>query len=93
MRIACPFCGERGISEFSYRGDATPRRPSGDGAEDAQAWENYVYLRDNVAGPMLEHWYHAGGCHAWLEVTRNVLTHEILAVKPAHQPQEPQTHG
>jgi sarcosine oxidase subunit delta len=27
MRIKCPYCGERALEEFSYRGDATVRRP------------------------------------------------------------------
>ena len=42
MRIACPFCGERGVEEFSYRGD---------GSGTAAAWTDYVYLRQNPAGP------------------------------------------
>ena len=25
MRIQCPFCGERDLSEFAYRGDADIR--------------------------------------------------------------------
>ncbi|TIU13023.1 MAG: sarcosine oxidase subunit delta, partial [Mesorhizobium sp.] len=40
-------------------------------------------LRDNIAGAMSEHWYHAGGCSAWLKITRNTLTHEISSVEPA----------
>jgi sarcosine oxidase delta subunit len=38
MRIRCPFCGEREVSEFAY-------------------------------------------CRTWLRVTRDTLTHEILAVQ------------
>jgi sarcosine oxidase subunit delta len=78
MRIPCPICGERDVSEFTYLGDARPRRPEGmkTSAEDMFA---YVYLRDNPSGNFREYWYHAAGCHAWLIVTRNVTTHEILA--------------
>jgi sarcosine oxidase subunit delta len=73
MRLPCPFCGERDAQEFVYRGDAAPARPQGeDGLFD------YVYLRDNVAGVMREHWYHAQGCRNWIVVARNTLTHEIL---------------
>jgi sarcosine oxidase subunit delta len=46
---------------------------------------DYVYLRQNHAGPIEEFWYHGGGCHAWLIVTRNTVTHEISAVKPARE--------
>lgn len=81
MRIVCPFCGERELGEFTYLGDAKPQRPAADAGEDAVY--DYVYLRDNVAGVMSEHWYHGGGCRAWLKVTRNTLTHKISAVEPA----------
>jgi methylglutamate dehydrogenase subunit B len=81
MRIVCPFCGERELGEFTYLGDAKPQRPAADAGEDAVY--QYVYLRDNVAGAMSEHWYHGGGCRAWLKVTRNTLTHGISAIEPA----------
>ena len=28
MRIKCPYCGERALEEFTYRGDATVTRPT-----------------------------------------------------------------
>ena len=81
MRIICPFCGERELSEFTYLGDAKPVRPAANASEDEVF--DYVYLRDNVAGAMSEYWYHGGGCRAWLTIARNTLTHEISAVEPA----------
>ena len=42
---------------------------------------DYVYFRDNPAGLHKEHWHHSAGCHAWLTVTRNITTHEIVAVE------------
>ena len=72
MRIPCPFCGERDSAEFVYRGDAGPVRP----ADDERMFD-YVYPRDNPAGPMREHWYHAQGCRNWLVVVRDTVTHEI----------------
>ena len=88
MRIKCPYCGERGNEEFAYLGDATVKRPDGHIPESAEApawaaWMDYVYLRDNPMGPFRELWYHASGCHAWLVVTRDTLTHAISAVEPA----------
>jgi sarcosine oxidase subunit delta len=81
MRLTCPHCGARALEEFTYRGDATLRRP----AEDAphQAWVDYVYLRDNPAGYHSELWYHGVGCRAWLVVIRNTLTHQIKSVSSA----------
>jgi sarcosine oxidase subunit delta len=81
MRIPCPYCGSRDASEFSYSGDATPTRPAPDNAD---AMFDYVYLRDNPAGVHREYWYHAAGCHAWLTVTRNVSTHEVIDAVLAH---------
>lgn len=78
MRIHCPFCGERDVSEFSYLGDAAFRRPAAE-ASQAEFYEA-VYLRDNPAGPHEELWYHTSGCRSWLRVTRNTRTHEILGV-------------
>lgn len=81
MRLTCPFCGSRGVEEFTYRGDATVRRPAGD--TDAAAWVDYVYLRDNPAGPHQELWYHGAGCRSWLVVTRDTRTHLISDVRAA----------
>ena len=76
MRIPCPYCGERDVSEFAYRGDAAPVRPQGD---DPGRLFDYVYLRDNCAGEIDEHWYHTMGCRNWLVVRRDTLTHWIAA--------------
>jgi heterotetrameric sarcosine oxidase delta subunit len=81
MRIACPHCGTRDVREFAYLGDATVKRPD-PGAPDALArFIDYVYLRDNPAGPHRELWYHAAGCQTWLEVTRDTRTHAIASVE------------
>jgi methylglutamate dehydrogenase subunit B len=81
MRIQCPFCGERDLSEFAYLGDANFKRPDPH-APDAQArFFEEVYLRGNPAGPHQELWYHVYGCRSWLRVGRNTRTHEILGVE------------
>lgn len=81
MRIVCPFCGERGNEEFSYLGDASLVRPDPASADSAQKFSEYVYLRDNPRGAFRELWYHTAGCHAWLVVTRDTMTHEIFSVE------------
>jgi heterotetrameric sarcosine oxidase delta subunit len=86
MRIPCPFCGLRDAAEFSYLGDATPRRPDTAvaGAEIDAALFDYVYLRDNPAGRLREYWYHGAGCHSWLVVERDTRTHQIIAASMPH---------
>ncbi len=81
MRIECPFCGERDVSEFNYLGDAGFHHPPADAEDRAERYYEAVYLRDNPAGSHEELWYHAAGCLAWLRVTRNTRTHEILGVQ------------
>ena len=77
MRIPCPFCGERDVSEFAYHGD-TAKRPDPATDDGQRRFFEAVYLRDNPAGPHRELWYHAQGCRSWLIVTRDDRTHEVL---------------
>ena len=79
MRIPCPFCGDRDSSEFAYLGDATLTRPDPSAPDAERAFHNYVYLRNNPAGPHREFWHHVSGCRSWLIVTRDTRNHEILA--------------
>jgi sarcosine oxidase subunit delta len=81
MRINCPYCGERALEEFTYRGDATVTRPTSLDTATEQSWVDYVYFRDNPAGLHEEYWHHSQGCHSWLVVTRNITTHEIVVVE------------
>lgn len=82
MRIPCPHCGARDIQEFTYLGDAAPRRPDGLATTEAAMFE-YVYMRDNPRDLHNEFWYHGAGCHAWLVVRRHTLSHMIESVVPA----------
>ena len=50
-------------------------RPAADAAE---AWDDYLHMRDNPAGVTRDLWYHEAGCGAWLVVTRNTVTHEVI---------------
>lgn len=95
MRIACPYCGDRDLREFTYLGDATVTRPeiavapdqmhAGAGESSGQAaMFDYVYMRDNPAGLHHEYWYHGAGCRQWLIVARDTTTHEISGVWAAN---------
>ncbi len=82
MRLTCPICGERDRREFYYKGDAVAlSRPDPDAGE--AAWDSYMHLRDNPAGQTRDLWYHASGCGAWIAVTRDTVTHEILKTELA----------
>ncbi len=66
--LACPNCGKRQVSEFSFQGEFK-RRPSPE--EDFEAWTRYVYLARNKKGRQLEWWYHRSGCQRWFLVKRD----------------------
>ena len=79
MRITCPICGARDRREFYYQGCASMlTRPLQD--ETDADWADWLHLRDNPAGMTRDLWYHEAGCGAWLAVTRNTVTHEVMSV-------------
>lgn len=62
--VPCPNCGPRSYHEFSFGGEvAEPRDP---------------WLRDNLAGPQAERWFHAGGCRRWLTLVRDTRTNTFV---------------
>ena len=84
MIIPHPLLGPCDAQEFTYLGDASLiARPDGMAEGAADAFHDYLYLRDNPAGLHRELWYHEQGDRSWLVVTRNTLTHEIVTVELA----------
>lgn len=82
MLIPHPLLGPRDASEFVYLGDASLlQRPDGLSMQAAEAFHDYLHLRDNPAGEHRELWYHEQGDRSWLVVTRNTLTHDISHVE------------
>jgi sarcosine oxidase delta subunit len=76
MRIPCPHCGERDVSEFRYGGDASRQRPA-HGTGDLKAWHDYTSpsttrkVRTRSIGSMC--WAAASGS----ALKRNTATNEI----------------
>ncbi len=85
MRLPCPFCGERDVSEFVCRGEAAPARPDPAAPDAKAAMLEYLYPRNNPAGPTVEHWYHAYGCRRWLLVERDTRTHAVHGARLAQE--------
>ena len=83
MRVSCPYCGLRDQREFTVTGHAGALdRPATDAG--AEAWDDYLHNRDNLAGVTREMWLHTP-CGAWLVVERNTVTHDLLSVTPASE--------
>jgi sarcosine oxidase subunit delta len=83
MLIKCPHCGSRPVEEFTFLGDAKPKRPETNDPASMEVWHDYVYLRDNPKGRIEEYVHHSGGCRTWLVVTRNTETHEVFGTVTA----------
>jgi sarcosine oxidase, subunit delta len=87
MQIPCIHCGLRDESEFVCGGTSHMARP--ELAADDQTWGEYLFFRDNPKGLHHERWRHAQGCGRWFNISRNTVTHEVLAVYPITDPPPP----
>ena len=76
LLIPCPYCGERDESEFSYGGSSRDY-PTLDEDHSIDDWYKSVYLPKLDQNTLREYWYHNAGCEQWVEVKRNLFTHEI----------------
>ena len=78
MRIPCPYCGSRDLSEFAYHGDARPKRPD-PSAENAS--ELYLRIRLSCGKTRPGRSRSSGTTRAdaarWLTVTRDTRTHAV----------------
>lgn len=76
--LQCPNCGERSVYEFRFGGEVR-ERPIPDAP--AEAWLQYSYVSENIAGVHTEWWYHTMGCRQWLIAERDTLTNRVLETK------------
>jgi heterotetrameric sarcosine oxidase delta subunit len=87
MHIRCPWCGLRDESEFVCGGTSHLSRPPLEAGD--EVWGEYLFFRDNPQGPHRERWRHVHGCGQWFNVSRDTVTHEILAVYAITDPAPP----
>ena len=80
LLIPCPYCGARDETEFSYGGEAHIERPKQPEALSDEEWADYVFMRPNSKGVLLERWVHSHGCRRWFNLARDTVTYEIHAV-------------
>ena len=81
MIINHPHLCPRDASEFTILGDASLiNRPDWQAGDADDAFYNYQYLRDNPAGLHRELWFHEQGDRSWMVVTRDTVTHAVIAV-------------
>ena len=75
LRLPCPTCGVRPVTEFRY-GEipSVPNTITDPMARDLDR----AYMRDNLAGVVTERWFHEAGCRRWLTLRRDTRTDQIL---------------
>lgn len=90
LLLTCPNC-DLAVeeTELAPGGEAHLRR-EGPGASD-DAFEKYLFLRDNLKGVHFERWRHAYGCGKWFLAARDTATLEVYGTYPA-QTTEPPEH-
>jgi len=74
LLIPCPWCGERDETEFSYGAEAKVSYPADPAALSDAEWAEFVFVRANPKGPLLERWVHTQGCRRWFDVVRDTST-------------------
>jgi len=84
LLIDCPWCGARHESEFENAGPVRTPRPADASALSEVEWLDYLMVRPNPAGILRERWWHARGCGQWFELSRDTVTHAILADDDGH---------
>jgi sarcosine oxidase, subunit delta len=74
LMIPCPWCGPRAEVEFRYGGQAHLTHPRDPWSLDDAQWADYLFMRDNPAGPFAERWCHIHGCRRWFALERDTRT-------------------
>ncbi|MAH84102.1 MAG: sarcosine oxidase subunit delta [Rhodospirillaceae bacterium TMED8] len=78
--INCPYCGPREESEFHPAGEAHLKRPANPEKLSDIEWADYLFMRQNTKGILLERWVHRHGCRRWFNVARDTRTNKVLHV-------------
>ena len=82
LYIECPWGGFRDDEEFHYGGEAHIKRPTEPNELNDEEFSEYLYLKSNPKGVILERWLHSRGCRRWFNVLRNTVTNEITEIYP-----------
>lgn len=87
--LRCPYCGvEADETELVPGGEAHLKREGPDSSD--EAFEEYLFLRENPKGLHFERWRHAYGCEKWFHVARCTTTLEVFGTYPAQTTEPPE---
>ena len=88
LTLQCPYCGvQADETELSAGGEAHIER-HGPGSSD-EAFQEYLFSRENPFGVHFERWRHSHGCGKWFHAARNTVTLEVYGTYPAQTTEPP----
>lgn len=80
--FTCPYCGvDADETELSAGGEAHIKRETV--GSDDEAFETYLFSRENPKGVHFERWRHAYGCGKWFHAARCTMTLEVFGTYSA----------
>ena len=86
--LRCPYCGVMAEeTELSAGGEAHLTR-FGPGSSD-DAFEAYLFVRENPKGVHFERWRHSNGCGKWFHAARCTVTMEVFGTYSAQTTEPP----
>ncbi len=86
--LTCPYCGVAADeTELAPGGQAHLTREGPEASK--EAFETYMFLRDNPRGVHLERWRHAHGCGKWFLAARATDTLEVFGTYAAQSKAPP----
>jgi sarcosine oxidase subunit delta len=89
LTLTCPCCGVAADeTELAAGGEAHLKR-FGPGSSD-EAFDGYMFMRENPKGVHFERWRHAYGCGKWFLAARDTVTLEVFGTYPAQTSEPPQ---
>ncbi|MFO6463350.1 sarcosine oxidase subunit delta [Jannaschia sp. KMU-145] len=82
LLLTCPNCGlPVEETELAPGGDAHLVRRGPEASDDA--FEEYLFMRENTKGVHFERWRHAYGCGKWFLAARDTATLEVFGTYSA----------
>ena len=78
--------GDRPELEFRNMGEAHIARPAFSEAVTDGDWAEFLYLRSNPKGLILERWRHVHGCARFFNAVRHTVTDRFVTTYPVGAP-------
>jgi sarcosine oxidase subunit delta len=84
----CPNCGVTADETELHPGGEAHLKRFGPGTSD-EAFEGYLFMRENPRGVHFERWRHANGCGKWFHAARCTQTLEVFGTYSAQTVEPP----